>query len=308
MLWTLATLAGLAVAQQSDTTVPVDKGMRLRVENYGGEVVIRAGTDNQVRVRAEHNSRDFVEVTRRAGTLAITAENRRGVPQSVRMNISVPKWMAISVNGVYTDADIRGTDADVTVETVQGEVNLQGGNGYVSLQSVEGVVTLRDTRGRIDANSVNEGVEVYNVSGELRIETVNGDVVLSGIDAAVVEAITVNGDIDYDGTLKDNGRYSFVTHDGDVSIAVPEKANLTVGVSTYDGEFESSFEIKLQSISAKKRFTFQLGTGSGRLEIESFNGDIQLRRPGEKGDSDGEHNKSKSKNKNHDDDHDEEHQ
>ena len=301
MLWTLATLAGLAVAQQSDTTVPVDKGMRLRVENYGGEVVIRAGTDNQVRVRAEHNSRDFIEVTRRAGTLAITAENRRGVPQSVRMNISVPKWMAVSVNGVYTDADIRGTDADVTVETVQGEVNLQGGNGYISLQSVEGVVTLRDTRGRIDANSVNEGVEVYNVSGELRVETVNGDVVLSGIDAAVVEAITVNGDISYDGTLKDAGRYSFATHNGDVSIAVPEKANLTVGVSTYQGEFESSFEVRLQGISAKKRFTFQLGTGSGRLEIESFNGDIQLRRPGEKGDSDGgSHDKGKSKNKNHD--------
>ena len=270
------------------------------MENFGGEVVIRAGTENQVRVRADHTSRDYVEIVRRAGTLQVQAENRRGPPQSVRFNISVPKGMAVSVNGVYTDVDIRGTTADVTVETVQGEVSLEGGGGFVSLQSVEGVVTLRGTKGRVEANSVNEGVEAYNVTGDLRVETVNGDVVLSGIDAANVEAITVNGDIEYDGTLKDNGRYSFATHNGDVSVSVPEKANLTVGVSTYQGEFESSFEVKLQGISAKKRFTFQLGTGSGRLEIESFQGDIQLRRPGEREGS------SKSKSKSHDRDHDEE--
>jgi DUF4097 and DUF4098 domain-containing protein YvlB len=298
MMWTLATLASLTLAQQTDTTVAVDKGMRLRVENFGGEVVIRAGTDNQVRVRADHTSRDYVEVVRRAGTLSVKAENRRGVPQSVRFNISVPKWMAISVNGVYTDADIRGTEADVTVETVQGEVSLEGGGGYVSLQSVEGVVTLRGTRGRIEANSVNEGVEAYNVVGDLQIETVNGDVVMRGIDASVVEAVTVNGDIEYAGTLKDNGRYSFATHNGDIAIAVPDGANLTVGVSTYQGEFESSFEVKLQGISPKKRFTFQLGNGSGRLEIESFQGDIQLRRPGESGSD----SRSKSKGK-HEKDH-----
>ncbi len=298
MLWTLATLASVTLAQQTDTTVAVEKGMRLKVENYGGEVVIRAGTENQVRVRAEHTSRDFVEVERRAGTLQVQAENRRGPPQSVRFNISVPKWMAVSVNGVYTDAHISGTEADVTVETVQGEVSLRGGGGFVSLQSVEGVVTLNGTRGRIEANSVNEGVEAYNIVGDLRVETVNGDVTLRGIDAANVEAITVNGDIEYDGTIKDNGRYSFATHNGDVTVSVPEKANVTVGVSTYQGEFESSFEVKLQGISAKKRFTFQHGTGSARLEIESFQGDIQLRRPGERDGS------SKSKDKDHDRDHD----
>lgn len=288
MLWTLATLASLALGgaqQQTDTTVAVDQGMRLRVENFGGEVEIRAGTANQVRVRAEHTSRDYVEVVRRAGTLSVKAENRRGVPQSVRFSITVPKWMAVSVNGVYTDADISGTSADVTVETVQGEVSLTGGSGFVSLQSVEGTVTLRGTRGRIEANSVNEGVEAYDVVGDLRIETVNGDVTLRGVDATVVEAITVNGDIEYDGTLKDTGRYSFATHNGDVTISVPERANLTVGVSTFQGEFESSFEVQLQGISPKRRFTFQLGSGSGRLEIESFQGDIRLRRPGEGRDS-----------------------
>ena len=281
MLWTLATLASLTLAQQSDTTVAVEPGTRLRVDNFGGAVQIRAGSENRVRVRAEHSSRGYVELERRAGTLTVKAESRRGMPQSVEFTITVPKWMAVAVSGVYTDADIAGTQADVSVETVQGAVTLVGGNGFVSLQSVEGVVTVRGARGRIEATSVNEGIAVSDVVGDLQIETVNGDVTLHGIDATVVSASTVNGDIEYDGTLKDNGRYEFASHNGDITVSVPERANVTVGVSTYQGEFDASFDVLLESIKPKRRFSFRLGSGAARLEVESFQGSIRLRRPGE---------------------------
>jgi DUF4097 and DUF4098 domain-containing protein YvlB len=281
MLWTLATLAGLALAQQTDTTVAVESGTRLRVDAYGGAVQIRAGTDNRVRVRAEHQSRDRVELVRQGGTLTVKSESRRGMPMSVDFTITVPKWMPVAVSGVYIDADIAGTEGDVAVETVQGEVSLTGGNGFISLQSVEGTVTLRGARGRIRATSVNEGIEAYDAVGDLEIETVNGDVTLRGIDGTNVEATTVNGDISYDGTLKDTGRYAFASHNGDITVSVPERANLTVGISTYQGEFDSSFPVTLEGVSPKRRFSFRLGSGSGRLEIESFQGDIRLRRPGE---------------------------
>lgn len=281
MLWTLATLAGLTLAQQTDTAVAVESGTRLRIDNYGGEVVIRAGTDNRVRVRADHASRDRVELVRGASTLTLKATSRRGPPQAVDLTITVPKWMAVAIHGVYIDADIQGTEADVSVETVQGEVNVTGGAGFVSVQSVEGNVTVRGSRARVQASSVNESVDVQDVSGDVQAETVNGDVSLRGITAATVSATTVNGDISYEGTLRDGGRYSFASHNGDITVAVPEGANLTVGISTFQGEFVSSFPVTLEGVSPKRRFSFRLGTGSGRLEIESFQGDIRLRRPGE---------------------------
>ena len=298
MLWTLATLASLTLAQQTDTTVAVEQGTRLRVDNYGGQVQIRAATDNRVRIRAEHQSRDRVELERRAGVLIVKSENRRGVPQGVDYIITVPKWMAVAVSGVYTDADIAGTESDVSVETVQGEISLTGGNGFISLESVEGEVILKGTRGRIKATSVNESIEVYDVVGDLDVETVNGDVTLRGIDAPSVSATTVNGDIEYDGTLKDNGRYSFASHNGDITVSVPEKANITANVASYQGDFDSSFPLRLDGISSTRRFQFQLGNGSGRLEIESFQGDIQLRRPNEM-----HRNRGSSKDKDHDEDH-----
>ena len=90
----------------------------------------------------------------------------------------------------------------------------------------------------------------------------------------------MDGSIEYDATSKDGGRYRFQSHDGDVTASVPERANVTVSVATFSGNFESSFPVTLKD-KAKHRFTFTLGTGSARLELESFDGSIQLRRPGQ---------------------------
>jgi len=48
MLTTLATLATFALAQQTDTTVPVRTGARLEVSNFGGEIAVKTWT-----IRAE---------------------------------------------------------------------------------------------------------------------------------------------------------------------------------------------------------------------------------------------------------------
>jgi DUF4097 and DUF4098 domain-containing protein YvlB len=245
----------------------------------GGEVVIRAGTDNRVRVRAEHASRDHIILEPRAGTLTIKAESRRGPPQPVDFDIVVPKWMSVSVSGVYTDASVEGTEGDITLETVQGTVSSIGGKGFIALQSVEGSVTIKGARGRVEATSVNEGIEIDDVVGDIQAETVNGDIAMTRVDATTVSATTVNGDVDYDGTIKNDGRYSFASHNGDVSVTVPQNANLTVSVSTYQGEFESCYEITLREFpKPRHRFSFTMGSGtpSGRLELESFQGDIRL--------------------------------
>ena len=127
------------------------------MDNFGGEVTIRAGADGRVHVRADHASRDRVVLVYGGGsTLTVKAESRRGPPQSVGFDITVPRWMAVNVSGVYVDVSIDGTEGEVTVETVQGEVSCVGGKGFIVLQSVEGAVTVRGARGRVEATSVND--------------------------------------------------------------------------------------------------------------------------------------------------------
>ena len=281
MLALLGVVAGLTLAQQTDTTVAVQQGARLEVENFGGEIVVRAWNQNRVRVRASHSSRDVIDVSVSTSVVSVEAESRHGPAHLVEYEISVPTWMAVELSGVSTDMVVEGTAAAVHVETVEGEVKLTGGAGEIDLSSVEGNVTASGVRGRLSINSVDGDVHVTDVQGDITIESVDGDIVIGNVQSAMVDVNTVDGDILYQGTIRDNGRYALTTHDGTVIMSIPEGTNATITVASFEGEFDASFPLQLQNVSPKRRFSFTLGSGGARVELETFDGEILLRRPTE---------------------------
>jgi DUF4097 and DUF4098 domain-containing protein YvlB len=123
-------------------------------------------------------------------------------------------------------------------------------------------------------------VQVSNSSGEIKAETVNGEITLDGVNAATVDASTINGDITYAGPIVNGGRYGLSTHNGDILVTVPEATSANVAVSTFNGEFESEFPVPLSGTRKGKGFNFVLGSGSAQVTLESFQGTIQLVRPG----------------------------
>jgi hypothetical protein len=280
VLLTFAASLVLAAAQQIDTTLTAERGQRLQVNAYGGEVTVRAWNRNAVRVEAATPGRHRVEISTSPTSVSVRTQGRHGPPSELDLRISVPAWMPLNLSGVNTDTRIDGVRAPISVETVEGEVNVTGGNGLISLRSVQGSVTLRGANGRISVNSVNEDVQVTNSSGEIRAETVNGEIILDRVNAATVDASTINGDITYAGPIANGGRYTLSTHNGDIVLTFPEGSNANVAVSTFNGEFESEFPVPLSGTRKGKGFNFILGNGSAQVTLESFQGTIELVRPG----------------------------
>lgn len=284
MLLVLAAVAGMTMApmappQDTDTSFAVRQGQRLELSDFGGQVTIKAWHQSSIRLKASHSSHERVSISTDGSIVNISASARHG-PASIDYELLVPAWMPLSIAGTPSaEVSIEGTEAEVTVETVEGAVHVVGGSGNVSLRSVEGEVSVEGARGRIDLNSVDGAITVKDCSGDITAETVDGEITMSGIESANVDASTVDGTVEYDGTIRDNGRYHFESHDGDVTVSVPEKANVTVSVSTFSGDFDSCFPLQLKD-KTKHRFTFVLGTGSARLEMESFDGSISICRPG----------------------------
>jgi len=317
MLTTLATLVAVSLAFQSsegqgqgqgrgqgvgDTTFAVQSGARLDVNNFGGEIVVHTWNQNNVRVRSSHSSRSRVDVSASGTTVLVRTEGRRGPPSIVDLDITVPAWMGMTLNGTYTDISVDGAGGSVTAESVQGDIEVTGGTGNISLKSVEGGVTLSKTKGRIDVNSVQGDITITDATGggDITVESVDGDIVLMRIDAANVDVNTVDGDVTYEGTIKNGGSYRLATHDGDVTLVVPPAACLSGSVSTFDGDYDASFAVDTVR-AGKHRFTLSVGRCSSpaKIEVETFDGDIQLRRPGEvelETPEHSEHNKWKNKN------------
>ena len=282
MLFALApaALAALTLIQQIDSTVPVERGQRLEVDLFAGDVDVKTWAKNAVRVVAEPDNRGRVEIERSATALSVRTTGRRGPPSSTDIELTVPAWMALDISGVYTDITIVGARGSITAETVQGDVSAEGGEGLVSVKSVQGGVSVTGAKGRIEANSVNADVEVHRSTGEISTETVNGSIELVGSDATALTATSVNGDLSYDGPVHPGGRYSLSTHNGDITLAMAEGASAAVSVSTFNGEFESDFPVTLTETRKGKRFNFTIGSGSAQITLESFQGTISLVRPG----------------------------
>jgi hypothetical protein len=104
---------------------------------------------------------------------------------------------------------------------------------------------------------------------------------MTGMDATSVDASSINGTITYEGRIADNGHYSFETHNGDLLLGLPENANATFTIRTYQGGL--STDLPLQGVGRNelqrgRRVTTTLGNGSADVSLETFGGTIRLRR------------------------------
>lgn len=275
-------LLAVALHQGADTTLAVRKGQRLEVSVYAGSITVRTWNRDAIRVQADTRRKDHLDINADGSTVSVETSGKWGPAGSADVEITMPAWMAVELSGVETDLSVEGCKCTVHAETVRGDVTVKGGEGNVSVQSVEGSVTVTDVNGRVEAQSVNESVTVERVRGDLAVQTVNGDVSLEAITSSSVEASTVNGDIAYDGAIQNGGRYELSTHQGDIVLTMPENANATVSVNTFNGSFESDYPVTLTGKNQRQKFSFTIGSGSGsaRVDLESFGGDIRLARPG----------------------------
>jgi len=278
-------VAMMAVAT-TDQTVDVAKGTKLSVNNFAGDVIIKTWGRDAVRVEVNHSDRESVDIKQVEQTLSVRSRSTRGGPsRSLDYNITVPAWMGISVNGTYADVTAEGVGGDVAVETTHGDITIRGGSGFISLKTVQGAVIVEKAKGRVEVRAVNEGIHLADLNADLSAESTNGSIILDRIESANVDLYTVNGNISYDGAVKDKGLYRLTTHNGLIAMPIAERANVTLSARTYNGGIRSSFTLPTDpNVSAErrnKRVNLTTGNGSAHVELESFSGTISLRRPGE---------------------------
>jgi hypothetical protein len=277
-------MALLAAAQggfQTDTTFAVPQGARLQVETQGGDITVRAWDRNQMRVQASHSRRTRVNVQVSGAVVILEAEADRGPANMVDYTLTVPAWMALNLNGMYSTIDVAGVRGAVSAETLEGDITVKGPAESMKLESVQGRIIAEGARGAATLTTVSEGIEASDMQGDLIAETVSGSIVLRQINAKVVEAETVSGTIILDGRILDGGSYTLLTHSGGVLVTVAEGSNVNIATATGSGSVRASFPLPATETRSRRRQNYRLGSGSATLDIEAFSGSILLLRPAE---------------------------
>ncbi|MEO5988764.1 MAG: DUF4097 family beta strand repeat-containing protein [Candidatus Eisenbacteria bacterium] len=265
---------------RTDTLVVVQKGMSLELTNFSGVINVNAWERDAVRVQAEHSRRDRIVFGQKDKTLLVEAENRQGLPSFVNYYLTVPQWMPLQLSGINAEIAINNVNGKVNAESVSGDVLVRGTSGALELSSIEGTVRVMDAKGSVEATSVNNDVRLERIAGTVSVESVNGSIRLEQLTSHEVSASSMNGTVVFLGDFKRKGRYAFTSHMGNIVVGVPEDAELDVSVINFLGGFRTGFPLR-NGASPKRgaEFNFTLGSGGSSLDLESYQGLIQLMRP-----------------------------
>lgn len=288
MMLTLAVgAAALLAPMQQDTTVTVPQGTRLELDAHSGSISVRTWNRNAIQVSADLGSDRYrIAVEVRGGVARISRDARRGMNHpdfATDYRLTVPVWMDLELSSIEGDISVDNSQGKLSINSVEGGVSVRGGRDFVSVHSVEGEVSIEGARGRVEANSVDGGIMISNTDGQIFAETVDGDITMESVNSTDVEANTVDGNISYRGRVAPEGRYRLGSHDGDITLEVPE-LSAVVSVSTFEGEFSScGYPATVSNTGERnnrKRFRFTVGSGGARVDLESFDGNIYLIKTG----------------------------
>lgn len=272
-------LLALLLAAPADETVPVQRTTRLDVQTPASAVDVTVWNRDAVRVEADPINSPNVQVRTTANSVLVRTSETNG-RQPSRITLTVPSWMTVRVLARRGDVTLTGVGGEVAVETISGNILVRGGVGRVYAKSLQGSVAVENAKATIEAKTVNSRVRVTDATGNVEASSTNGSVTLERVTAMKVDAGTVNGAVSFEGTLNDAGQYEFSTHNGGVSLVIPETSNATMHVKTYHGTFRSTFPVRLDSSGQHgDPSTLTIGSGAARVEIDAFNGSISLRRP-----------------------------
>jgi hypothetical protein len=141
-----------------------------------------------------------------------------------------------------------------------------------------GKVRIRDLRGRIDAKTHNGKVRASAVVGTTKLRTHNGSVACEEVSGDI-QLRSYNGNVwaKYSQSAPPVCDVSIVTHNGRVEFTGPPHYSARVEVSVHNGTISTELPITLSGKLSRRRLQGTIGTGEGRLHVETYNGSVTMK-------------------------------
>jgi DUF4097 and DUF4098 domain-containing protein YvlB len=255
-------VGGWALNARYERTVklsaPLKSGSTLAAQTHNGGITITGAEVTDCNVTAKITAN------------ALTDEDAREVAEQTKITL-VPFGDKLTIK---IEKPAIMTHRSVCVEinaTVPNKTSLE-------LYTHNGAVKITDITGDIDAITHNGGVNVTQTEGSTKLETHNGSITCKDISGDA-KLKTHNGGIKvyYSETAKPICNVSAVTHNGGVELVSPPNFSASIEVSTHNGSIKTDLPIMLTGEISKTKLTGKIGTGEGRLHLETHNGSIRIK-------------------------------
>ena len=286
IVWALAGLMVLPASHagssiEESRAMPAD-GL-LQVENMAGSIKIEAWDRNEVRISGDLGDDveklEILESTTGLEVRVRNRKNRRNVDES-HLELQIPVSASVEAESVSADISVEGTrGASLVVNSVSGDQTIKADTDRLESDSVSGDVSFSGHAPRASFETVSGEIEVHGIEGEIRVSTVSGDVELTAAKVNRGRFETVSGDLDAELDVTDGGRLNVQSMSGDVRLVLPAAQQAEFSAQTYSGDIRSDFgSVSESRHGPSKTFAHREGNNGASIRLESFSGDIKIRK------------------------------
>jgi len=262
-----------------DTTVSVSRTATVDLSLLSGEIKVTSWDKNEVRIIATSEDGDLrFEASSSRVSLSIDEDN--GDDGDTEYQVTVPKGARVIGSSISGNVSVRGV-GEVEATSVSGDVTVSAIAGSATIKTVSGGLSGSEIGGGLQAQNVSGDVEIVGVTGDVQVQTVSGELKLRGVKSSYVRTETVSGDLEFDGAVEPNGRYTFHSHSGSFRINLPRGAGATISYHSFSGDINSSCAMMMGRSKGSAGMTykdnvFTIGNGGARFTIETFSGDVEI--------------------------------
>jgi len=280
----ISLLATTAFAEDVNRTVDAAKDGHVEVSNISGEITIEGWNQSKVEVTGTIG-RDVKElIVERDGDevlIKVKLPNRSSSASDADLRIKIPAGSSINVGTVSADIDVSDVNGEQSLHTVSGNVTTESRGEDVSAESVSGDVEVSgdNSDSEVEANTVSGDVMIRRVSGEVVGESVSGSVEVEGGSFDRADLNTVNGEVNFEGELRNDGRLSIETVNGSVDVEFVGAVSAKINIETFNGGIRNCFGPKAERTSKYApgwELDFTEGDGEGRVDISTMNGRVTV--------------------------------
>ena len=276
--------AAPVAAEEVDRTLDAASDGAVHVSNIAGSVAVDGWNRDEVHVKGTLGRNVEELIFERDGdrvTVKVKVPKRGGRGIASDLRISVPRGSSLDVATVSADIDVTAVQGEQKLEAVSGDINTEAYESNVQAGTVSGDVRIegngKDTE--TSGTTVSGDVTLRDLAGEVSAESVSGDVIIDGGSFDRSEFNTVNGDIEFEAELRNDGRLSAETVNGGVDLQFEGGVSGRFDVDTFNGDIDNCFGPKPERTSKYapgQELSFQEGDGDARIDVSTMNGDISI--------------------------------
>jgi len=252
------------------------------IENIAGSVVVTGWDEEVVEVRGTLG-RGVKELKVESGSdgIAIGVELLRNSHHDggAQIAVRVPRGSTVVVQTVSADVTIAGVEGELDLRAVSGNIEVEEAKAALSAETVSGKITVKSAADRVAVESVSGQVVVGGASGRVAVSSVSGNVKISAEHLSQGSIEVVSGQAELSGSLAPGGEIEMSSHSGNLTLRLPASTSARFSVESYSGSIDNEFGPPAQQVgrfSPQKELNFTMGNGGGRVEIETFSGNVSL--------------------------------